>query len=192
MAVVADTSVSPEGRASATATACAALGPVLVTVTVKVTLAPTAGVALSTTFVTARSASFASTIADAELFAGVGSYVDEVAVAVLVTAVCEVTVATIVSVALAPFARFPTAQMPVPLLYEPVDGLDDTSARPAGSTSVTATAWAVSGPAFATVTVKVTLAPTSGVGTSTLLLTDTFASGTLTVADPLSLPGAGS
>ena len=107
-----DTSVSPAGSASATTTDCAASGPLLVTVTVNATLAPTAGVASSTAFVTTRFASGTLTVADAVLSAGVGSYVELVAPAVFVTAVCTLTVATTVSVAEAPFVRLPTVQVP--------------------------------------------------------------------------------
>ena len=84
---LADTSVNPPGSASATTTDCAASGPLLVTVTVNTTFAPTAGVASSTAFVTTRFASGTLTVADAVLSAGVGSYVELAATAVFVTAV---------------------------------------------------------------------------------------------------------
>ncbi len=49
-------SVKPEGSRSFTTTPVALLGPLLVAVTVKVTVLPTSGVAMSTTFSTFRSA----------------------------------------------------------------------------------------------------------------------------------------
>ena len=51
----------------------AVLGPLLVRVTVKVTLSPTLGVGLLTVLVTARSACSGVTVADAVLLPGLGS-----------------------------------------------------------------------------------------------------------------------
>ena len=113
----ADTNVRPAGSASIAETAVAAsLGPLFVTVSVNVTLVPSAGVALLTDFVIDTSASGALTAADAELFPGTGSYVADEAVAVFVSNVWVVTVATIVRVPLAPFVRSPTVHAPVPAL----------------------------------------------------------------------------
>ena len=110
------TRVSPAGRVSATATPVEAFGPVLASVTVKVTLVLIAGVGLFTVLATERSASGTFTVADAALLPGAGSYVEEDAVAVFVRSVCVVTVATKLRVADAPFARFPTDHTPVPEL----------------------------------------------------------------------------
>ena len=57
----------------------------------------------------------------------------------------------------------------------PCDGVADTNVRPAGSASVTTTPVAGLGPAFATVTVNVTVSPTNGAGRSTVLVTPTSA-----------------
>ena len=70
---VADTNVRPAGSRSATDAAEAVSGPPLLTVTVNVTFDPTAGVALLTDLATDKFASGTFTVADAELFAGVGS-----------------------------------------------------------------------------------------------------------------------
>src|SRR4051794_13413062 len=78
-----------------------------------------------------------------------------------------------VSVLLAPGASVPTVQTPVPLLYSAA-GVADTKDSPAGSTSVTLTPLAVltPGPALllVMVSVKVTLAPTTGEALLTLLV----------------------
>ena len=110
--VVALTKLSPAGSASATATPVAVSGPLLVTDTTNVTWPFNDGVAVSTVFVTARSASRASTDAEAELSAGVGSNVADDPVAVLVRTVGTVTVATTLNVAPAPLVRLPTVQVP--------------------------------------------------------------------------------
>ena len=113
----ADTKVRPAGSESVTCTPVALLGPLLVAVTVKVTLEPKLGVALSTILVTAMSAACPVTVAEAVLLPATGSgCTSAVLVAVLVTAVVPVTVATIDSVALAPLARAPMFQTPVPEL----------------------------------------------------------------------------
>ena len=111
---VADTNVKPAGSASATETLCAVSPPLLVTVTVKVTLLLNAGVALLTVFVTARFASGTLTVADAVLLSAFASVLAVVIVAVLTTGETVVTVATIDRVALAPLARVPTDHTPVP------------------------------------------------------------------------------
>ena len=88
------------------------VGPLFVSVTVNVTLVPTAGVALLTVLVTARFASGTSTDAEAALFAPTGSCVVADTVAVFVTVVWVVTAATTARVALAPFVIDPTVQAP--------------------------------------------------------------------------------
>ena len=110
---MADTNARPGGSASATVTDWAASGPLFVTVTVKVTLEPTSGVAMSTLLAMTRSASLASTWTDVVSFAGTGSKVVVVTVAVLVIGVWPLTRATTASVALAAFASGPIAQIPV-------------------------------------------------------------------------------
>src|SRR4029077_20425470 len=67
---VPETKVNPAGSRSVTCTPVALLGPLLVAVRVKVTLLPKLGVALSTVLVTAMSAAWPDTVADAESLAG--------------------------------------------------------------------------------------------------------------------------
>ena len=87
-----------------------------VAVIVNVTFEFTAGVALLTLFVIARSVSgVAVTDADAELFAALLSDSVPLIVAVFVIGEVVVTVAVIVNVALAPLARLPIDQSPVVL-----------------------------------------------------------------------------
>jgi hypothetical protein len=80
----AETNAVPAGNGSVTATLLAVSGPLLVTVTVKVTLPPTGGVARFTVFVTARSALGTSTGALEVLFAATASCVALETVAVLI------------------------------------------------------------------------------------------------------------
>ena len=166
---VADTNVNPAGSASATETLCALSGPLLVTVTVNVTLLFNAGVALLTVLLVARSALGTSTDAVAVLLAAVGSYVVVDAVAVFVIGVWVVTVATMLSVAEVAFAMVPTVHTPA--AYEPVDGVADTNVNPAGSASATETLCALSGPLSVTVTVNVTLLFKAGVALLTVFVT---------------------
>ena len=79
---------------------------------VKVTFAPTDGLGLSTTFVTARSASGTSTLALPESLALAGSNVVALTVAVFVSGEDAVTRATIVRVSPAPFASAPMVHTP--------------------------------------------------------------------------------
>src|ERR1700704_6968475 len=106
----------------------ALLGPLLVAVTVKVTWLPRLGVAFDTVLVIAISAACPVTVAEAVLLPATGSVsVSAVLVAVLVTAVVPVTVATIERVALAALASGPMFHTPVPELYVvPPLAADDT------------------------------------------------------------------
>src|SRR5262245_33327369 len=92
-------------------------------------------------------------------------------VAVLVCAPGLATVAVMDRVWRTPALTVPTAQVPVALVYVPWLGVADTKVSPAGSRSSTATLVAASGPLLVRVTVKVTVAPTLGVGLLTALLT---------------------
>ena len=88
----------------------------LVAAIVNVTFEFTAGAALLTVFVTARSLSgVAVTVTLAELFVAFVSVSVPVTAAVFVTGDVVVTVAVIVMVALAPLERLPTVQTPVAL-----------------------------------------------------------------------------
>ena len=188
--MVALTRLRPAGSASATPAPVAVSGPLLATDTTNVTWPLNDGVAVSTVFVTAKSASRPSTDADAELSADVGSNVADETIAVFVRAVGTVTVAMMLNVALVPLARLPTVH--VPDAYVPVDGVALTSDNPAGSASATETACAVSGPLLLTVTVNVTLAPTDGVALLTVFVTARSASRASTVAEAMLFAGLGS
>src|SRR3954449_6813904 len=74
-------------------------------------------------------------------------------------------------VVLAPLARFPIVQTPVPVLYSvPAAGDAETNVSPGGRTSLTVTPVAGLYPAaLLRVTVNVTLLPTVGVGLLTSL-----------------------
>ena len=112
---VADTSVSPAGSASVTTTPVAGLGPLLVTVTVNVTVSPTSGAGWSTVLVTPTSALAAPfTIAAAELLLATGSgWSCATTSARLVMAPATVTVASSVSVADCAFSSVPIVHAPV-------------------------------------------------------------------------------
>src|ERR1700730_7302977 len=102
---VAETKVNPAGSRSVPTTPVALLGPLLAAVTVNVTLEFSAGVGLSTVLVTAMSAACPVTVADAVSLPATGSgCTSAVFVAVLITGLVVVAVATIDSVALAPLA----------------------------------------------------------------------------------------
>src|SRR5262249_38788519 len=115
---------SPFGTASRTTTLVASFGPLLVTVTVKVTTSPTLGRELFTTFVTSRSACCGVTSTEAESFvwSGSNSPARNIA-AVLVTGLAEDTRAVTVNVTVAPAGTTPTSQRPVVALYVPWVGV---------------------------------------------------------------------
>ena len=92
-----------------------------------------------------------------------------VIVAVLVCGLGLVTVARIRSVCGDPTATVPTLHSPVVESYVPWLGMSDTNDRPDGSRSVTWASVAASGPLLLSVTVKVTVSPTLGVGLLTVL-----------------------
>ena len=157
---------------------------------VKVTTPLSAGVAVSTVFVTATSASGTLTVALSALSVLSGSNVVAEAIAVLVIGVTAVTVATMSSVADAPLARVPTVHTSA--AYAPADGDADTKVNPPGNASATDTPAAGSGPLLATVMVNVTLAPSAGPAVLTLLVRTRSARRPLSEADAALLPGMGS
>ena len=155
-----------------TMTPVAADGPLFVAMTVNVTFEFSAGVALFTVLVTARSVSgVAVTETDEELLATFVSDSVPPMLAVFVTGDVVVTVAVIVSEAVAALARLPIVQRPVPLLYDPAEAVDDTKVKPAGSASVTTTPVAAAGPLFVAVIVNVTFEFTGGVALLTVFVT---------------------
>lgn len=104
-----------------------------------------------------------------------GSPVDELTDAVLEIAATRAgsTATTSVTVALAPFASAPRLQVTTPAAseHEPTDGVAETYEVPAGTVSLTVTAAALEGPAFATVIVYVTLLPAmTGSGESAFVI----------------------
>ena len=161
-------------------------GPTLATVIVNVTVSPGFGVPLSTDLVTDRSATWAlseavamSSSPTSPLF-GVESWSNcpaAVISAVLSSAPVASTVAVTVSVALAPLASVGTDQTSVVSSYVPVAVVAVPNESPALSVSVTSIAVASSGPSLVRVTVKVTVSPTLGAGSSTVLVSDRSAAG---------------
>ena len=109
------TKLRPAGNRSVICTPVAVLGPLFVAVTVNVTWLPRLGVRFDTVLVIAMSAACPVTVAEAVLLPATGSgSVSAVLVAVLVTEVVPVTVATIERVAFPPLATAPTIHTPVP------------------------------------------------------------------------------
>src|SRR5438128_1897645 len=91
------------------------------------------------------------------LFAGLGSAVDEVTLAVLLItgpfATLQLIFATIVTVACAPFTREPKLAVTLaPPVQVPALGTQETNVTLSGRLSVTTTLLALFGPLFATVT----------------------------------------
>jgi len=120
-------------------------------------VSPSFGKESSTVFVTARSASCTLMSAESESFAGLlSAWSDAVSVAVLPIVVPPVptsTVAVIVSVSDAEAAMLARLQTPVPLEYVPCVAELETNVTPLGSTSVTSTFVAASGPPLSSTTV---------------------------------------
>ncbi len=134
----------PDGSRSFTTTLWAVFGPRLLSVTVKVTLSPTLGVALSTVFETTRSASWGSVGVFAVLFLLFGSQTSLlVIVTVLKLRPGAVAVTTIVSVRglATPFVVGTVAMLHTPVveLKVPADGVAETKETFAGRLSVTST-----------------------------------------------------
>src|SRR3989338_8102767 len=80
------------------------------------------------------------------------------------------TVAVMTSEADEPLVRLKVPHWPVPAVYDPLLALAPPKEKPDGRTSLTTTLVAVDGPALATVTVKVTVAPTLGVVVLTIFV----------------------
>ena len=115
--VSASTSDTPAGSRSVTWTLVASFGPLLLSVTVYVTVSPTFGVGLLTVLASARSACCGVTTALAVLFAALGSnWSAWLIVAVFVDGFGLATVATMTSVWAVERSRFPIVQVPVPEL----------------------------------------------------------------------------
>src|SRR5262249_49075911 len=107
--VVADTNVNPEGSRSVTWAPVAVSGPLLLSVTVNVTVSPTLGVGSLTVFASARSACCGVAVVLAALLPVLGStWAEWVIVAVFVCGPGLVTVTRSTNVADDPAATVPT------------------------------------------------------------------------------------
>lgn len=130
-----------------------------VTVMVKVKLIPTApGFGEADTAIARSAEGTTVTLAVAELFEGKGSVSFAETLAVLVKLPVAMALATIESVAAAPFAKLPKLQLTA-VVQVPWLGVAETIVKPTGSASVKVTPVAGDGPPFVTVNEKVTLLP---------------------------------
>jgi hypothetical protein len=142
-----------------TPTFVAGEGPLFVTVMVKVRFTPTpAGLGEAETVIARSAEATTVTLAMAVLFEGKGSASSAETLAVLVKLPAAMALATIESVALAPFAKLPKLQLTA-VVQVPWLGIAETTAKPAGSVSVKVIPVAVEGPLLVTVNEKVTLLP---------------------------------
>ena len=161
-----------------TATPVAVSGPLLVSVTVNVTVSPTFGVASSTVLVSDRSAASELIVAESwssspgTALLGVESWSTwswAVTSAVLVIVPVPLTIASIVRVSLAPLASDAISHSGAAHVVVPL-GVTFVTVSPAGSTSVTSMLVAVSGPWFVRVTLYWTVSPTPALGSSTVFV----------------------
>jgi hypothetical protein len=156
---VADTKLTPAGSVSLTDTPVALFGPRLVTVIVYVKFCPTYTMPFDTVLLIARFADKPLTVVEvvALSFPDTGSATALVTLAVLLRAgFATVGVTTMVTVALAPFARVPIEHVTVDVpLQLPCDVPVETQFTPPGSVSVMDTPVAELGPLLVTVIVYV-------------------------------------
>src|SRR5207253_10997447 len=111
------TRLRPAGKRSLTWTLVAVLGPLSLSVIVKVTVSPTFGVGLSTLFSTARSACCGVSVALLLLLPALGSnWSARLIAAVFICALGLTTVALNVSVRADSVSTVPTVHTPLPLL----------------------------------------------------------------------------
>ena len=144
---VADTRTMPTGSVSVKVTPVAAEGPLLMMVNEKVTLFPALTVCGAAVSASERSAAgFTVALALAELFAGLGSFSFAVTVAEFVTVPVAFGFRTTSTVALAPLARLPIAQVACGLVQVPWLGVAPTNVVPAGEVSERTTPVAGEGP----------------------------------------------
>src|SRR3954471_10429264 len=128
------TKASPAGRASTTASAVTASGPRFEAVTTRRTVSPTFGLVASKDEVRATSDCNGRTCTAARLSPGLGSnWSAWRIVAATLEAEGERTVATRVSVVVAPPASEGTDHVPVAGSNEPAPGVESTRAKPAGT-----------------------------------------------------------
>jgi hypothetical protein len=137
----------PGGSVSAKVTPVAVEGPLLVTVNEKVTLLPALTVCGEAVSERERSAAgFTVALALAELFAGLGSLSFAASAAEFVTVPVAVGFTTTSTVALAPLARFPIAQVDNGVVQVPWLGVALTKVAEAGRVSERTTLVAGEGP----------------------------------------------
>src|SRR5262245_58352362 len=173
----ADTNVRPAGSRSLTSVPVAGSGPRLRSVRVNVIVSPTFGVALATVLVMDRSASGGLTSAADSLLLVFGSnWSASVMVMTFGVAVGLVTRTWMVSVAWERAARLGTAQIRAATLTVPVVAEAEMIVTPGGRVSCRRMFVAVSGPRLLRMIVYVTLSPTLGVASSTILVTARSAS----------------
>src|SRR5262245_55997285 len=169
--------VRPAGNRSLTSVPVAGSGPRFRSVRVKLIVSPTFGVALSTVFCMNRSASGGSTAAADSLLLVFGSnWSASVMVMTFGVAVGLVTRTRMVSVAWARAARLGTAQMRAGTLTMPAVAVAERIVTPAGRVSCRRMFVAVSGPRLLRMIVYVTMSPTAGVASFTILVTARSAS----------------
>jgi len=200
-----ETNVAPTGNGSVIDTFAASLGPVFETVRLYVMLLPDENVA-GPLFVTARSARVdAVEIAVDELLPGVGSLVALVTVAVLLMlmpfASLEMTLKTMLNVAVAALAKFAIVQLigPVPPTagvvhanVGPAVCVTETNVMPTGTLSVSETVCAPLGPLFVRLTVYVAVIPGVTVAGPDLVTARSAEPTIVVVTEELSFPGFGS
>ncbi len=190
---LAETNSKPDGNTSFTVMLSARLGPLLLTLSVKVITSFADGFSLLTVLVIAKSApSAAFTTTNAVLFAVIGSN----SLAALMVAVLRInpllfTFAVRVSDWLAPTANEGTLQR-APLKEPPVT-VASTNVRSAGNRSSTIIPEALRGPLFVSVIVKTTFPPMLGVAVfADFVKAKSAPIGELTVADEVLLAEIGS
>jgi hypothetical protein len=157
---VAETNVAPAVKVPAKTAPVAGDGPLFVIVIVKVRFTPTPAGFGELEMATAMSAEATTvTLAMAVLFEGKGSasFAETLPVLLRVPA-ARGALATMLSVAVAPFASEPKLQL-MAVVQVPWLGVAETKTIPAGSVSVKVTPVAVEGPLLVTVNEKVTLLP---------------------------------
>jgi hypothetical protein len=155
-----------------------------------------AGAGSFTAIATPRSAPGTLTCTESASFDGSGSPGEDAVTDAKLTsappAAPESTTAVRKSDALSPAATAPAFHCPVPAAYVPCVTESAWNVKPARSESVTSTEAAASGPRFRRVTVNVTGSPSSGVGSSTDIVTPRSAAVTATEAEAESLAATGS
>src|SRR4029077_17403764 len=174
--------VSPAGSVSETVTKpLEATGPMLLTFTLYLPVEPrTNDPTCDLAIVRSGAWPVIVTLALSLVRSGSVSF-SAVLVAVFVSEPVVVTVAVRLNVTEAPLPIAPMFHTPVPLVYVPCEGTDETYVSPAGSWSVTTTPLAFEGPLLVTVIVNVTFEPAVTVPLLAILATAMSACETIVV-----------